>query len=262
MAYDILNPLFSDIPEGWEEFFSMGDVRDILNDIQTHLSKETRTIVPLPEDVFNVFRYCSPSFVKVIIWGQDPYYTTWTQGGKKIPVATGMSFSISRKNSSIPPSLQNIYKEIERSYTNLTDIQRNKFKFKTFEIPEHGDLRNWVKQGVFLLNKSLTTVEGIPEAHLGNFNPWEGFIVEVLKYLKKFNPIHVFWGKKAESIKELGVLRADTPILASSHPSPKSAHISFFGNDHFVKINICLRKRWNDASEEDKKYFHEIDWNL
>jgi uracil-DNA glycosylase len=260
MTYDMITPLYKRLPEGWEDFFELPDVRTILEHIQRKLNERDENIVPNPKDVFNAFRYCDYNTTKVVIWGQDPYYSTWVRNGKRVPTAVGLSFSTAPDNPKISPSLANIFAEINRSYACLDESAKSKMAHPTFTIPTHGDLRGWAYQGVLLLNKALTTIEGEAEAHMGSFNPWEGFIVEVLKFLKKKNPIHVLWGRKAAAIRDLGVLPSNAPILEASHPSPLSATKTdnpFMGCDHFVKINICLRKR-----QRDGEGYGEIDWQV
>ncbi len=176
----------------------------------------SRKIYPNMNDIFNALKYTSFENTKVVIIGQDPYH-----GAHQ---AHGLCFSV-QKGIEPPPSLKNIYKELN------TDI--------AFEIPTHGELTAWAKQGVLMLNTVLTVREASPNSHKGM--GWENFTDRVIAELDKKQTTIVFllWGanarKKAEIIKN--------PIhkkLISVHPSPLSAYNGFFGCKHFSKTNEIL----------------------
>lgn len=176
----------------------------------------SRTIYPNMNDIFSALKYTSFENTKVVIIGQDPYH-----GAHQ---AHGLCFSV-QKGIEPPPSLKNIYKELN------TDIG--------FEIPAHGELTAWAKQGVLMLNTVLTVREASPNSHKGM--GWENFTDRVIAELDKKQTTIVFllWGanarKKAEIIKN--------PIhkkLISVHPSPLSAYNGFFGCKHFSKTNEIL----------------------
>ncbi len=157
--------------------------------------------------------------VKVIILGQDPYHN--------INQAEGLAFSVPKKHS-IPPSLQNIYKELRHDLS--------------LEIPNHGNLLNWAHQGVLLLNTTLTVEQGQPmsHAHIG----WETFTDEIIKQVSnnKNHVVFLLWGahaqKKVSLINTLKHL-----VLTASHPSPLSAYRGFLGSKHFSKTNTFLKEK-------------------
>ena len=155
--------------------------------------------------------------MKVVILGQDPYHTPGA--------AEGLAFSVPRSQP-IPPSLINIYKEID------SDIGRH--------ANTSGSLRNWQKQGVLLLNTVLTVEAHKPKSHSGK--GWEVFTTEVIKYLNSTRPhlVFILWGRDARNKKSL-IDSSKHLILESPHPSPLSAHAGFFGNHHFSKTNEFLK---------------------
>ena len=176
----------------------------------------TQTVYPDMHDIFNALRYTSFIDTKVVILGQDPYHGAGQ--------AHGLCFSV-KKGIEPPPSLKNIYKELH------DDIG--------FTIPTHGELTDWAKQGVLLLNTVLTVRSGSPNSHKGI--GWEQFTDRVVSEIdKKQTPVvFLLWGanarKKAEIIKN--------PIhkkLITVHPSPLSAYNGFFGCRHFSKTNSIL----------------------
>lgn len=180
-------------------------------------------IYPPKELIFNSFYQAPFDQVQVVIVGQDPYHG---QGQ-----AHGLSFSVP-KGVGIPPSLQNIYKEIK------SDLGINP--------PSHGCLLDWAKQGILLLNATLTVRQGEPMSHHGK--GWESFTNAVIqKLMEREDPvIFVLWGKSAQDkyrlIKEHE--KGDHSfILMAAHPSPFSANNGFFGCKHFSKINELLVKQ-------------------
>ena len=187
----------------------------------------TRTIFPPMYDIFNAFKYCAYEDVKVVILGQDPYHGDGQ--------AHGMAFSV-KQGVEIPPSLKNIYKELE------SDIG--------FKIPSHGCLESWEKQGVFLLNTALTVRKGQPLSHRGK--GWEIFTDHVISILSAREKPMVFllWGSNARSKKGL-IDTARHLVLEAPHPSPLSAFAGFFGCKHFSKANAFL-------SQQGEK----VDWRI
>lgn len=189
---------------------------------------QTTTVYPPREKVFSAFELTPYSEVKVVILGQDPYHGPHQ--------ANGLSFSV-EKGTAFPPSLRNIFKEL------VDDIGCT--------YPQNGDLTNWAKQGVLLLNTTLTVREGEPMSHVGM--GWETFTDQVLKYLnEKQSPIvFILWGKHARNKAKL-IDKTRHFIIESAHPSPLSAYRGFFGSHPFSQTNEFLIS----------KGINPIDWSL
>ncbi len=183
-------------------------------------------IYPKPDMVFNALNLTKFNDVKVVIIGQDPYH----QPGQ----AHGLCFSV-EQNTKIPPSLQNIYKEIE------TETGRKSIT--------NGDLTKWAQQGVLLLNSVLTVRESCPNSHRNK--GWEIITKKIIKLLneRQKSVIFILWGANAI---ELGkdIDKSKHFVLSCVHPSPLSANRGFFGCGHFGKVNEILKK----MNEK------EIDW--
>lgn len=172
---------------------------------------------PRFNNIFSAFNNCPINLLKVVIIGQDPYH-----GYNE---ANGLCFSVN-DNIPIPPSLKNIFKEI---YSN-----------KKHFFPISGNLINWAKQGVLLLNSILTVRSGKPKSHQ-NIG-WEIFTDAVIKKIsEKKNIVFLLWGEFAKK-KERLINKKNNYVLNSSHPSPFSAHLGFLGCNHFVMTNNFLKK--------------------
>lgn len=173
-------------------------------------------IYPPPKQIFYAFNHCPFDHVKVIIIGQDPYHG---QGQ-----ANGLCFSV-RNGVAIPPSLQNIYKEIH------DDLG--------LPIPTTGNLEHWADQGVLLLNATLTVQAGQAGSHQGK--GWEQFTDAVIKILsdQKTGLVFLLWGNYA---KQKGAIidRSKHHVLTAAHPSPFSANNGWFGCKHFSQTNALL----------------------
>lgn len=189
-------------------------------DLQVFLTNEykTQTIYPTPENVFNALNLVKYEDVKVVIIGQDPYHQP--------NQAHGLSFSV-QNGIALPPSLKNIYKEIEsdtgkKSCTN-------------------GDLTLWAKQGVLLLNSVLTVRNSQPNSHKNK--GWEQITSRVVELLNNRETPVVFllWGANAINIGK-SINKNKHLVLTSVHPSPLSAYNGFFGCKHFTKANDFLLK--------------------
>jgi uracil-DNA glycosylase len=178
-----------------------------------------KTIFPPSQQIFAAFDYTAFENVRVVIIGQDPYHG---QGQ-----AHGLCFSVN-KGVNAPPSLKNIYKELK------TDIDG-------FEIPKHGDLSHWAKQGVLMLNATLTVEKDKAGSHQGK--GWEEFTDAVIKAVstQKEHVVFILWGKFAQSKARL-VEASKHLILIAAHPSPFSAYNGFFGCKHFSKTNDYLKQ--------------------
>ena len=215
----------------WSDILSEEKQKSYFKSILGFLANETKVgkvIFPVKENIFNAFKYTELEDLKVVILGQDPYHN-YNQ-------AHGLAFSV-QKGIDIPPSLRNMYKELASSVAD-------------FQIPNHGCLENWAKQGVFLLNTTLTV-----EAHKANSHKdigWETFTDTVIKKISdnKENVVFMLWGSHARKKKYL-IDASKHLILESTHPSPLSAHRGFLGCRHFVQANSYLKN----------KGLEEIDWS-
>ncbi len=179
---------------------------------------QTREIFPDQYDIYNALHYTSFENTKVVIIGQDPYHGPGQ--------AHGLSFSV-KQGVRIPPSLQNIYKELQ------TDLGCS--------IPNHGCLVEWAKQGVLLLNAVLTVQAGNANSHKGL--GWEQFTDEVIKKLNERETpvVFILWGSYAGQKQQL-ITNSRHFIIKSAHPSPLSAHRGFFGSRPFSRANAFLRE--------------------
>ncbi|MCJ2375883.1 uracil-DNA glycosylase [Vibrio sp. ZSDZ34] len=190
--------------------------------------RQSGTVVfPPKEDVFSAFALTPFSDIKVVILGQDPYHGAGQ--------AHGLCFSV-RPSVKIPPSLVNIYKELAQ------DIPH-------FQIPHHGNLDSWAKQGVLLLNTVLTVEQG--KAHSHAKYGWETFTEQVIKVINEHcnGVIFLLWGAHAQK-KGKAIDRERHHILTAPHPSPLSAHRGFLGCRHFSQTNQLLKQSGRP----------EIDW--
>lgn len=188
------------------------------NDLLEKINNEylTKTIYPKKDDLFNAFKITSFKNIKMVVIGQDPYHT---EG-----VADGLAFST--KQSKLPPSLKNIYKELYNDLGIKNDV---------------GNLTNWAKEGILLLNTHLSVIKNQPGSH-AHLN-WEKFTDYVIKYINdnKNNIVFVLWGNHA-ILKEELINKEKHFIIKSSHPSPFSAYISFYGSKPFSKCNDYLKR--------------------
>lgn len=188
--------------------------RELFNFIKEEYSKVV--VYPPSEDIFNAMHLTPLSKVKCVILGQDPYH----EPGQ----AHGLCFSV-KPDIKIPPSLENIYKELH------DDIG--------FAIPNHGYLEEWAKQGVLLLNTVLTVQAHRAFSHRGK--GWEQFTDAIIRTVNEVDRPIVFllWGKPAQEKKAL-LNNPKHLILEAPHPSPLSAYRGFFGCRHFSKANEFL----------------------
>lgn len=208
------------INNDWQDFFDTETRKNYYLELREFLKNEykTQTIYPPMNDIFNAFKLTPLSKVKVVIIGQDPYHNKG-QG-------MGLSFSVN-DGVKIPPSLKNIYKELEKEGFHPDTST--------------GDLTKWAQQGVFLLNACLTVREHQPNSHAGK--GWETFTHNAIKLLNEDNSPKVFilWGAYAQKKAEV-ITNPKHLVLKSAHPSPFSADRGFFGNNHFIKTNEFLRE--------------------
>lgn len=218
------------IEESWRKLLADEFEQDYFAEIKAAILKSKASgskVYPTGQLIFNAFNVTPVPDVKVVILGQDPYH----RPGQ----AMGLSFSVPR-NITTPPSLRNIYKELNR------DID--------FEIPTHGDLSSWADRGVLLLNASLTVEKGQPGSHskIG----WQFFTDAVIQKLSDRNDHIVFmlWGNFAKSKASL-INTGKHLILEAAHPSPLARN-KFQGCAHFSKANAYLKANGRAA----------IDWSL
>ena len=205
--------------ESWKSFLKSEFEKPYFKELAAFLHEEyeNKVIYPPKQLVFSAFT-TDLDEVKVVILGQDPYHTPGA--------AEGLAFSVPNSQP-IPPSLINIYKEIDN------DIGQHQ--------NPRGSLRAWQKQGVLLLNTVLTVEAHRAGSHRGK--GWEAFTTEVIKYLNERRPHLVFmlWGRDARN-KKILIDASKHLILESVHPSPLSANNGFFGNHHFSRCNEFLEK--------------------
>lgn len=176
-------------------------------------------VYPPPKDIFRAFDLCPFDQVEVVILGQDPYH-----GARQ---ANGLCFAV-HEGVALPPSLQNIFKEIEK-------------EFGKPMVHKDGNLSRWAEQGVLLLNATLTVRAGEAGSHQGK--GWEIFTDAAIKKLseEKENLVFMLWGNYAKQ-KGIHIDRTKHLVLESAHPSPFSANSGFFGNNHFIKASEYLIK--------------------
>lgn len=205
--------------ESWKNFLDSEFAKPYFVELSRflHEAYETKQVFPAKAQVFRAFT-TDLSQVKVVILGQDPYHTPGA--------AHGLAFSVP-DSQPIPPSLINIYKEIDEEYGSHSN--------------QTGNLRSWQEQGVLLLNNVLTVEAHRAGSHRGH--GWETFTEATVKYLNEqcSSLVFLLWGRDARSKKKL-INTEKHLILESAHPSPLSAHNGFFGNGHFRKANDFLRE--------------------
>ena len=204
--------------ETWLELLNQEFRKPYMQSLREFLIQEklkNKVVYPPNEETFRALRLTGVDDVKVVILGQDPYHGRGQ--------ADGLAFSV-QKQIKLPPSLRNIFKEIE------DDLG--------VDSPKHGDLSFLAEQGVLLLNSVLTVNEGDPASHANR--GWEEFtdkIVEILNHKK--NIVFMLWGGYAQK-KASKIDKESHCILKATHPSPLSAHRGFFGCRHFSKANEYL----------------------
>ncbi len=176
------------------------------------------TVFPPAQDVYAALELTPFESTKVVVLGQDPYHG--------LGQAHGLSFSV-RGNTPIPPSLRNIFQEL------FTDV--------AIQREQNGDLTGWARQGVLLLNTTLTVREGEPGSHKNR--GWEHITDTVMSALneKPTRVVFVLWGAHARNKKTL-ITQAHHVVIESAHPSPLSAHRGFFGSKPFSQINSALEE--------------------
>lgn len=208
------------LEESWKAVLEAEFKKEYMINLRSFLQsqqEEKRTIYPANRLIFNAFSHTPFDQVKVVIIGQDPYH-----GANQ---AHGLSFSVQR-GVPIPPSLQNIFKELQAEY-------------KGFQFPPHGDLSSWADQGVLLLNAILTVEASKAGSHQNQ--GWEQFTDRVIQTLseRRKGIVFLLWGKYAQAKASL-IDQNNHQIFMAAHPSPFSAYQGFFGCNHFIKTNEYL----------------------
>ena len=203
----------------WDELLKDEFKKDYYLKLREFLKQEyaTQTVYPSMFDIYNSLKFTDYDDVKIVILGQDPYHGEGE--------AHGLAFSV-KQGIAIPPSLQNIYKELHNSLGCY--------------IPNNGYLKKWADQGVLLLNTSLTVRKDMANSHRGK--GWETFTDQVIKLLNKREKqvIFMLWGKNAKE-KSWLIDRTRHAVLTAAHPSPLSASRGFFGCNHFAFANEILK---------------------
>lgn len=210
------------IEKSWHKALEKEMNQPYILHLKKFLEEEKRRgvqIFPPEDEVFNAFRQTPYGQVKVVLMGQDPYHG--------LGQAHGLCFSV-QKGMTVPPSLRNIYKEME---DDLGIPQAN-----------HGCLINWARQGVLMLNATLTVRKGEPKSHFGQ--GWESFTDSVIRILceREDSLVFILWGKSAKDKCEniLNTHKHPHAVLTAAHPSPYSA-ANFLGCRHFSKTNELLK---------------------
>jgi len=220
------------LEKSWLDVLENEFEKDYMKSLKSFLQtqKQNKQLVyPQSTEIFNAFNLTPFDEVKVVILGQDPYHGAGQ--------AHGLSFSV-KEGVRLPPSLQNIYKELS------TDIPG-------FKTPVNGNLTHWAKQGVLLLNATLTVNAGSAGSH--QKQGWETFTDAAIKAIsdKKTGVVFILWGRFAQEKTRL-IDGSKHFIIKSAHPSPFSAYNGFFGSKPFSQTNELLKKQG----------LKEIDWQI
>ncbi|MCL1867713.1 MAG: uracil-DNA glycosylase [Paludibacter sp.] len=208
------------IENSWKELLKNEFEKPYFKTLTDFVRQEyaVRRIFPPARQIFSAFDYCPVQQTKVVILGQDPYHGAGQ--------ANGLCFSVNDRIA-LPPSLVNIYKEIEDDLGKI--------------MPQSGNLERWAKQGVLLLNATLTVREGLANSHQGH--GWEILTDAAIAHLAQTreNIVFMLWGNYAQQKEKLIDTRKHL-ILKAVHPSPLSAYRGFFGCKHFSKANNYLQQ--------------------
>lgn len=225
-----MNQIEPQIEESWKEVLLEEFRSDYFLELKEFLVAERKKnkVYPPGSQIFNAFNFTPFDKVQVVILGQDPYHG---QGQ-----AHGLCFSVPQ-GINPPPSLVNIFKELN------SDLG--------IPVPAHGNLEKWAKQGVLLLNATLTVRANQAGSHQGK--GWEQFTDAVIQRLsnQRVGLVYILWGRFAQA-KEALIDTKKHYVLKAAHPSPFSAYNGFFGSKHFSKTNELLRRHG----------LTEIDWDL
>lgn len=219
------------ITNDWLEAVSGEFKKTYYKELYSFVQEEySKTVVyPPADDIFNALHFTPLSKVKVLILGQDPYHNEHQ--------AHGLSFSVLPEQKDIPPSLQNIYKELN------SDLG--------CYIPDNGYLKKWADQGVLMLNTVLTVRAHQANSHQGK--GWEQFTDAIIHAVNELDKpvVYMLWGRPAQTKAKM-LNNPKHLVLKAPHPSPLSAYRGFFGCEHFSKANEYLKQNGEDP----------IDWQI
>ena len=214
----------------WKTFLDEERAKDYYIKLKNCVMEDSKehNVFPPQNLIYNAFKLTPLDEVKVVIIGQDPYHEKGQAHGLAFSVCDGVK---------LPPSLKNIYKEIEREFG--------------YKMNDCGNLTKWAKQGVLLLNSSLTVNEGMPASHRGY--GWETFTSAVVKLINDnlTNVIFLLWGRHAQEYEKL-IDKQKHFVLKTTHPSPFSVKYGFERCGHFKKTNEILKRLGSK----------EIDWQI
>lgn len=209
----------------WKEFINNEREKGYFKSLAQKINEDRKNhrVFPPKEEIFNALKLTDFNNVKIVIIGQDPYH--------EYGQAHGLAFSV-RDGVKLPPSLQNIYKEISSEFG--------------YKMSNSGDLTNWAKQGVLLLNTSLTVNEGLANSH--KEYGWHIFTKKIVDMINSelSNVVFMLWGRNAQFVGK-DIDRSKHLVLQSAHPSPLSAYNGFFGNNHFRLANEYLVKHGKES---------------
>lgn len=213
----------ANLPESWLNLLEGEFDKPYMQALKAFLLEEQAngySIFPKGNEIFSALNHTPFNQVKVVILGQDPYHN--------IGQANGLSFSV-KKGVTVPPSLKNIYKELAS-------------EFADFKTPNHGDLTQWTKQGVLLLNATLTVRAHTPGSH--QKKGWEQFTDKIISTISvnAKGIVFILWGNYAKQ-KEALIDTDKHFVIKSAHPSPFSAYNGFFGSKPFSAANLHLENQ-------------------
>lgn len=227
---DIRSSLTS-LPSSWQSFLLEEKDQRYFSSLIDNVTEAyaTETVYPPLNNVYEAFKYVPPEKIKVVIIGQDPYFNPGQ--------ANGLCFSVP-KGIDLPPSLLNIYKELHDEYG--------------YPIPhKNGDLTPWARQGVLLLNASLTVKAGSPNSHADY--GWQIFTDHVIEYIDNLSTpiVYLLWGNFAKKKGDV-IQNPLAKIIKTSHPSPLGANRGFLGSGCFKEANEYLKEQ----------HLGEINWQI
>jgi uracil-DNA glycosylase len=246
----LLDKLLLELSTEWQELIrSFSGFEQLSRAVELEIDKLQDYIYPYPHDlIFNAFKLTSfPP--KVVILGQDPYHSNQSE-------AMGLSFSV-RKGVKVPPSLRNIYGELQTNMGSIINAKRGNDVDVDIMDRTNGDLSLWAQRGVLLLNTALTVVANKPGSHLSIWSKFTSHIIWEISSRSPTKMVFMLWGSPAKErtkdiYKNVDDATDNHLILQCVHPSPLSASRGWFGSNHFSKANDFLRANG----------MVEIDWSL